>query len=103
MMHEVGVALSVPVGKFFEGLPSQDTLEYPSLALERRIAYIGRSEGQRLIDDVLGIAPPLGRKLLALISKMTEGETELPMKLGDRSFEESPRGSIEISPALQQY
>jgi hypothetical protein len=103
MMHEVGVALSVPVGKFFEGLPSQDTLEYPSLTLERRIAYIGTSEGQRPIDDVLGIAPPLGRKLLALISKMTEGETELPMKLGDRSFEESPRVSIEISPALQQY
>lgn len=32
MMHEVGVALSVPVGKFFEGLPSQDNAAHHLVA-----------------------------------------------------------------------
>lgn len=70
-LYEISAALRVTIQELFDGL-SEETEVPPAadLMLDKRTAYIGSPEGQRMIDSMLGIAPPLRQKVLSLIEMM---------------------------------
>ncbi|RCW80173.1 helix-turn-helix domain-containing protein [Phyllobacterium bourgognense] len=83
MLFEVATFLSVPVGRFFEGLPGNAKIEgeVASLPVDERITFIASSEGRRLIEGVMRLPPRTRRRVSSLIAALGE---ELSALVGDK-------------------
>ncbi|RUT98630.1 hypothetical protein EOD23_26585 [Mesorhizobium sp. USDA-HM6] len=89
MLYEIARSLGVPVSRFFEGLPgnesSRDTLPLP---VDERIDFIASAEGRRLIEGLMNLHPRVRARISALITALGEelvlldwdNDTEAPTK-----------------------
>lgn len=74
MLFEIATFLSVPVGRFFEGLPgnARPEGEVASLPVGERITFIASSEGRRLIEGVMRLPPRTRRRVSSFIAALGE-------------------------------
>ncbi|SDN78542.1 helix-turn-helix domain-containing protein [Ensifer sp. YR511] len=74
MLYEIASCLGVPVGRFFEGLPGNESASgnAPLLPIDERITFIASSEGRRLIEGMMNLHPRLRGRVSALISTLSE-------------------------------
>ncbi|MBB3237010.1 helix-turn-helix domain-containing protein [Phyllobacterium endophyticum] len=74
MLFEIATFLSVPVGRFFEGLPGNARAqgEVAPLPLDERITFIASSEGRRLIEGVMRLPPRTRRRISSFIAALGE-------------------------------
>ena len=74
MLYEIATSLSVPVGRFFEGLPGNDRNNgsAPLLPVDERITFIGSAEGRRLIEGLMHLPPRVRGRVSALIAALGE-------------------------------
>jgi transcriptional regulator with XRE-family HTH domain len=74
MLYELGEALSVPVSRFFEGLPgdnetSEQARPFP---VDERIGFIASAEGRRLIESLTRLSPRVRNRVSALVASLGE-------------------------------
>ncbi|WP_421913519.1 helix-turn-helix domain-containing protein [Mesorhizobium sp.] len=73
MLFEIGSSLAVPVSRFFEGLPGNETdRDVPTLPVDERIDFIASAEGRRLIEGLVQLHPRVRGRVSALISALGE-------------------------------
>ena len=74
MLFEIATFLSVPVGRFFQGLPGNEKQsgEVASLPVDGRITFIASSEGRRLIEGVMRLPPRTRRRVSSFIAALGE-------------------------------
>lgn len=77
MLYEIAVALEVPAGRFFEGLPgnqtSPDALACP---VDECMDFIAKAEGRRLVEGLMQLHPLVRGRISALIAVLGQ---ELPL------------------------
>ncbi|UCI05672.1 helix-turn-helix domain-containing protein [Mesorhizobium sp. B1-1-8] len=73
MLYEIGRSLDIPVSRFFEGLPGNETSREPSpLPVDERIDFIASAEGRRLIEGLMNLHPRVRGRVAALIAALGE-------------------------------
>lgn len=71
MLYEIATSLGVPVSRFFEGLPGNETSrEATPLPVDERIDFIASAEGRRLIEGLMQLPPRVRGRVAALISAL---------------------------------
>lgn len=82
MLYEIASSLGVPVSRFFEGLPGNETgRDVPLLPIDERIDFIASAEGRRLIEGLMQLHPRVRGRVSALIVVLGE---ELLMRDTDK-------------------
>ncbi|TPK82028.1 helix-turn-helix transcriptional regulator [Mesorhizobium sp. B2-4-17] len=77
MLYEIARSLGVPVSRFFEGLPGNQTSpDAPPVPVDERIDFIVSAEGRRLIEGLMQLHPRVRDRVSALITVLGE---ELPV------------------------
>ncbi|MER8954370.1 helix-turn-helix domain-containing protein [Mesorhizobium sp. M0833] len=78
MLYEISRSLDVPVSRFFEGLPSNETSrEAPPLPVDERIDFIASAEGRRLIAGLMLLPSRVRGRVAAVIAALGEELAEL--------------------------
>ncbi|TPM30033.1 helix-turn-helix transcriptional regulator [Mesorhizobium sp. B2-3-4] len=73
MLYEIASSLGVPVNRFFEGLPGNETdSAAPPLPVDERINFIASAEGRRLIEGLMQLHPRVRSRVSALIAALRE-------------------------------
>ncbi|MER9925751.1 helix-turn-helix domain-containing protein [Mesorhizobium sp. M0048] len=74
MLYEIGRSLSVPVSRFFEGLPGNDETSPNAspLPVDERINFIASAEGRRLIEGLMQLPPRVRNRVAAVIAALGE-------------------------------
>lgn len=73
MLYEIGRSLDVPVSRFFEGLPGNETSRETSpLPVDERIDFIASAEGRRLIEGLMHLPPRVRGRVAAVIAALGE-------------------------------
>ena len=74
MLYEIGTALGVPAGRFFEGLPGNVTAvgETPQIIADERIIFIASAQGRRLTDGLMRLSPGVRSRLSSLITALVK-------------------------------
>ena len=73
MLYEIATSLGVPVSRFFEGLPGNETTrETRPLPVDERIDFIASAEGRRLIEGLMDLNPRVRSRVAALIAALGE-------------------------------
>ena len=74
MLFDIATFLGVPVSRFFDGLPGNDTQEGAAALLpaDERITFIASAEGRRLIKGVMRLQPRMRRRVSSLIAALGE-------------------------------
>ncbi|RWP87406.1 MAG: XRE family transcriptional regulator [Mesorhizobium sp.] len=73
MLYEIGRSLDVPVRRFFEGLPGNETSREASpLPVDERIDFIASAEGRRLIEGLMHLPPRVRGRMAAVIAALGE-------------------------------
>lgn len=74
MLYEIGTALGVPAGRFFEGLPGNMTAagETPQILTDERIVFIASAQGRRLTEGLMRLSPDVRSRLSSLITTLAK-------------------------------
>lgn len=73
MLYEIAKSLGVPVSRFFEGLPGNDSSRVsPPLPVDERIDFIASAEGRRLIEGLMNLHPRVRSRISSLIAALGE-------------------------------
>ncbi|MER8512947.1 helix-turn-helix domain-containing protein [Mesorhizobium sp. M1060] len=73
MLYEIASSLGVPVSRFFEGLPGNESdREPPPLPVDERINFIASAEGRRLIERLVQLHPRVRGRVSALVAALGE-------------------------------
>ncbi|MER9291298.1 helix-turn-helix domain-containing protein [Mesorhizobium sp. M0510] len=92
MLYEIASSLGVPVSRFFEGLPGNETdRQAPLLPVDGRINFIASTEGRRLVEGLMQLHPRVRGRMSALIAALGEELAVLDPK------QESARSSEPIA------
>jgi len=71
MLYEIATSLGVPVSRFFEGLPGNETTrETRPLPADERIDFIASAEGRRLVEGLMRLNPRIRGRVAALIAAL---------------------------------
>lgn len=71
MLYEIASSLGVPVGRFFKGLPGNETdRDPPQLPADERIDFIASAEGRRLIEGLVQLHPRVRGRVSTLIAAL---------------------------------
>jgi transcriptional regulator with XRE-family HTH domain len=82
MLYEIATSLGVPLSRFFEGLPGNETTrDTRPLPIDERIDFIASAEGRRLVEGLMNFNPRVRGRVAALIAALAE---ELPVLDTDR-------------------
>ncbi|WP_292358490.1 helix-turn-helix transcriptional regulator [Mesorhizobium sp.] len=93
MIYEIGKSLSVPVSRFFEGLPENgenDRATSP-LLVDERIDFIASAEGRHLIGRLVRLPPRVRARVSALIAAIGE---ELSISQCDEERRDGGRSGV---------
>ncbi|ESW82166.1 transcriptional regulator [Mesorhizobium sp. LSJC285A00] len=92
MLYEIAGSLGVPVGRFFEGLPGNETdRDPPPLPVDERINFIASAEGRRLIEGLVHLHPRVRGRVSSLIAALGEELAVIdPKQESARSSEPMP-------------
>ncbi|CAH2400739.1 Transcriptional regulator, contains XRE-family HTH domain [Mesorhizobium escarrei] len=107
MLYEIARSLGVPVSRFFEGLPGNETIgEAPPLPVDKRIDFIASAEGRRLIEGLMQLPPRVRSRVAALISALGDelaviAADQDSAKAGEPAPTERKRLSRQGSPASE--
>lgn len=84
MLYEIATSLGVPVSRFFEGLPGNDSSrdQAQPLPVDERLEFIASAEGRRLIEALMNLPPRVRGRVSSLIAMLGE-ELALVDKKGD--------------------
>ncbi|ESX49038.1 helix-turn-helix domain-containing protein [Mesorhizobium sp. C416B] len=97
MLYEIASSLGVPVGRFFEGLPGNETDREAPLPVDERINFIASAEGRRLIERLVHLHPRVRGRVSSLIAALGEELAVIdPKQESARSSEPVP---VECRPA----
>ena len=74
MLYEIGTALGVPAGRFFEGLPGNVAAvgETPQIPADERIIFIASAQGRRLTERLIRLSPDVRSRLSSLIAALAK-------------------------------
>ena len=72
MLYEIARSLSVPVSRFFDGLPGNGEATAPPLPVDERLEFIASAEGRRLIEALMRLSPRVRNRVSSLISALGE-------------------------------
>ncbi|MCY0151023.1 hypothetical protein OEG86_00605 [Hoeflea alexandrii] len=74
MLYEIGAALGVPAGRFFEGLPGNVTAvgETPQILADERIVFIASSQGRQATEGLMRLSPDVRSRLSSLITALAK-------------------------------
>lgn len=80
-LYEIASSLGVPVSRFFEGLPGNQTCpDGPALPVDECIDFIASVEGRRLIEGLMQLHPRVRGRMSALINVLGEERAVLDAK-----------------------
>ena len=89
MLYEIATSLGVPVSRFFEGLPGNETaLETRPLPVDKRIDFIASAEGRRLVEGLMNLDSRVRGRVAALIAALGEELAVLDTDRGSAATEE---------------
>ncbi|ESZ26124.1 hypothetical protein X733_30145 [Mesorhizobium sp. L2C067A000] len=91
MLYEIASSLSVPAGRFFEGLPGNDEacVEARPLPVDERLDFIASAEGRRLIEGLVNLPPRVRGRVSSLIAALGEELALLDTKTDSETAGES--------------
>lgn len=71
-LFEISKALGIPVSRFFEGLPGNDSGKWDAtiFPVDERIGFIASAEGRRLIEGLMQLNPRVRARVSSLISAL---------------------------------
>lgn len=84
MLYEISMSLDVPVSRFFEGLPGNETgREAAPLPVDVRIEYIASAEGRHLIEGLMQLPPRVRGRLAGVIAALADLDANRDTKATD--------------------
>ncbi|MER8674585.1 helix-turn-helix transcriptional regulator [Mesorhizobium sp. M0037] len=85
MLYEIATSLGVPVSRFFEGLPGNETTrDTRPLPVDERIDFIASAEGRRLVEGLMNLNRRVRGRVAALIAALGEELAVLDTDCGRR-------------------
>ncbi|WP_281410985.1 helix-turn-helix transcriptional regulator [Mesorhizobium sp. NZP2077] len=84
MLYEISMSLDVPVSRFFEGLPGNETGRRAApLPVDVRIEYIASAEGRHLIEGLMQLPPRVRGRLAGVIAALADLDANRDTKATD--------------------
>ena len=74
MLYEIGTALGISAGRFFEGLPGNVAAvgETPPILVDERIIFMASAQGRRLTEGLMRLSPDVRSRLSSLITALAK-------------------------------
>ncbi|MER8753795.1 helix-turn-helix domain-containing protein [Mesorhizobium sp. M1050] len=89
MLYEIGRSLDVPVSRFFEGLPGNETSrEAAPLPVDERIDFIASAGGRRLIEGLMQLPPRVRGRVAGVIAALGEELAGLDVNMDTKAIDE---------------
>ncbi|WP_280177787.1 helix-turn-helix transcriptional regulator [Mesorhizobium sp. NFR06] len=89
MLYEIATSLGVPVSRFFEGLPGNETTRVVlPLPVDQRIEFIASAEGRRLIEGLMQLPPRVRARVAAVIAALGEELATLDAETNTKASDE---------------